>query len=99
MYVKKFTNETIVSRGDRLGNQANIKVENTYGAVGDVGISLTVGNPLVFCSQILTELINAMFLLVINFKMIGMLLNVLHGQVQKIELTKTYNKVFPNHSL
>ena len=31
-----------------------------------------------------------MFLLVINFKMIGMLLNVVHGQVQKIELTKTY---------
>ena len=39
-----------------------------------------------------------MFLLVNNFKMIGMLLNVVHGQVQKIELTKTYNKGFPNHS-
>ena len=39
-----------------------------------------------------------MFLLVINFKMIGMLLNVVHGQVQKIKLTKTYNKGFPNHS-
>ena len=38
-----------------------------------------------------------MFLLVINFKMIGMLLNVVHGQVQKIKLTKTYNKGFPNH--
>ena len=32
-----------------------------------------------------------MFLLVNNFKMIGMLLNVVHGQVQ------TYNKGFPNH--
>ena len=32
-----------------------------------------------------------MFLLVNNFKMIGMLLNVVHGQVQ------TYNKEFPNH--
>ena len=30
----------------------------------------------------LTELINAMFLLVSKFKMIGMLLNVVHGQVQ-----------------
>ena len=37
-----------------------------------------------------------MFLLVSNFKMIGMLLNVVHGQVQK-KLTKTYNKGFPNH--
>ena len=55
MYVKKFTNQTIVSRGDWLGNPASIKVENIYGAVGYVGISLTVRNPLVFCSQILTE--------------------------------------------
>ena len=37
-----------------------------------------------------------MFLLVINFKMIVMLLNVVHGQVQKAN--KTYNKGFPNHS-
>ena len=33
-----------------------------------------------------------MFLLVNNFKMIGMLLNVVHGQVQ------TYSKGFPNLS-
>ena len=33
-----------------------------------------------------------MFLLVNNLKMIGMLLNVVHGQVQ------TYNKGFLNHS-
>ena len=38
-----------------------------------------------------------MFLLVKNFKMIGMLLNVVHDQVQR-KLTKTYNKGFPNHS-
>ena len=31
----------------------------------------------------MTEYIYAMFLLVSNFKMIGMLLNVVHGQVQK----------------
>ena len=37
----------------------------------------------VFCSQIVTEWINAMSLLVSKFKMIGMLLNVVHGQVQK----------------
>ena len=38
-----------------------------------------------------------MFLLVSNFKMIGMLLNIVHGEVQK-KLTKIYNKGFPNHS-
>ena len=37
---------TVVSRGDWLGNPANIKVENIYGAVVYVGISLTVHNPL-----------------------------------------------------
>ena len=34
-------------------------------------------------AQIMTEKINVMFLLVNNFKMIGMLLNVVHRQVQK----------------
>ena len=38
-----------------------------------------------------------MFLLVSKFKIIGMLLHVVHGQVQK-KLTKTYNKGFLNHS-
>ena len=38
-----------------------------------------------------------MFLLVNILKMIGMLLNVVHGQIQK-KLTKTSNKGFPNHS-
>ena len=38
-----------------------------------------------------------MFLLVNNIKMMGMLLNVVHGQVQKNQ-RKTYNKGFPNHS-
>ena len=36
-----------------------------------------------FCSQIVTEEVNAMFPLVSKFKMIGMLLKVVHGQVQK----------------
>ena len=36
---------TIVSRGDWFGNPAKIKVENN-GAVGYVGSSLTVHNPL-----------------------------------------------------
>ena len=36
---------TIASRGDWLGNWANINVENN-GAVGYVGSSLTVHNPL-----------------------------------------------------
>ena len=35
-----------------------------------------------------------MFLLVNNFKIKGMLLSVVHGQVQK-KLTKIYNKGFP----
>ena len=37
----------------------------------------------VFCSQIVTESINAKCLLVSKFKMIRMPLNVVHGQVQK----------------
>ena len=37
--------DIVVSRGDWLGNPANIKVENN-GAVGYVGSSLTVHNPL-----------------------------------------------------
>ena len=45
---------------------------------------------LFFCSQIVNEWINTMFLLVSKFKMIVMLLNVVHGQVQKV--TKTYNR-------
>ena len=35
--------------------------------------------------------------LVSNFKMIGMLLNVMRGQVQKSQ-QKTYNNGFPNYS-
>ena len=38
-----------------------------------------------------------MFLLVNNFILIGMLLNILHGQVPK-KLTNIYNKGFPYHS-
>ena len=38
-----------------------------------------------------TEYINAMFLLVIKFKMMGMQLNVVHVPGPK-KLTKTYNK-------
>ena len=65
-----------ISRGDWLGKPANIKVENN-GAVVYVGLPDSAQS-FVFCSQI-----NAMFLLVNNFKLIRMLLNVAHGQVQK----------------
>ena len=41
----------IVSRGDWLGKPANIKVENN-GAVGYVGSSLTVYNPLFFVHKL-----------------------------------------------
>ena len=36
-----------------------------------------------FCCQIVTEWINAIFLLISKFKMIGMLLSFVHGQLQK----------------
>ena len=44
MYRVSSLNHCIVSRGDWLGNPANIKVENN-GAVGYVGSSLPVHNP------------------------------------------------------
>ena len=43
-------------------------------------------NPLFFVHK-LTEYINAMFLLVSKFKMIGMLSNVLLGQVPETQLS------------
>ena len=67
--------EFIVIRGDLLGKPANIKVENN-GAVVFVGSSLTVHNPLVFVHNLVSK-----------FKMIEMLLNVMHGQVQKSLVT------------
>ena len=80
--LKMYLTGTRVRRGDWSGAPANIIVENN-GAVVYVESSLTMQNP-VFCSQIVTEYINAMFLLVIKFKiMIAMLLNLVHGQVQK----------------
>ena len=45
MYFSYCGHSCIVSRGDWLGNPPNIKVENN-GAVGYVGSSLTVHNPL-----------------------------------------------------
>ena len=56
------------------------------------------GQSHVFCSQIVTEYINGMFLLpmVSKIKMIGMLLNFVHVPGPK-KLTKTYNKGHPNH--
>ena len=45
------TCQIIVSRGDWLGKPANIKVENN-GAVGYVGSSLMVHNPLFFVHKL-----------------------------------------------
>ena len=45
MTAMKAINNIIVSRGDWLGNSANIKVEN-IGAIGYGGSSLTMHNPL-----------------------------------------------------
>ena len=74
--------QSIVSKGNWLGKPANNKFENN-GAVVYVGSYLTEHNPSFFCSQIVTEKNNAVFLLVSKFKIIGMLLNIVHGQVQK----------------
>ena len=52
----------------------------------------------IFCAQIMSEKINVMFLLVNNFKMIGMLLNVVYRQVQK-RWQKPITKGFPTTPL
>ena len=90
--------QSIVSRWYWLWKSASIKVENN-GAVVYVGSFLTVNNPLFFVhkhGKIVTEKNNAMFLLVSRFKMIRMLLNVVHGPIQK-HITKKSNG-FYNHS-
>ena len=80
----------MIIRGDWLWKPTNIKVENN-GAVVYVHLEAPLPCTIfVFCSQIVNEWINTMFLLVSKFKMIVMLLNVVHGQVQKV--TKTYNR-------
>ena len=48
---RKVSYRIIVCRGDWLGNPAKIKDENN-GAVGYVGSSLTVHNPLVFVHRL-----------------------------------------------
>ena len=69
-----------MTRGDWKGKPANIKVENNGAVCWNLPDR---AQSFVFCSQIVTEQINAMFPLVGRLKMIGMLLNVAHGQVQK----------------
>ena len=71
----QFMVEFIVIRGDLLGKPPNIKGENNS-AVVFVGSSLTVHNPLVFVHSLVSK-----------FKMIEMLLNVVHVQVQKCHIT------------
>ena len=67
------------SRGDLLGKPAKNKVENN-GAVVYAGSSLTVHSPLFFVHN---SKLRKLILLFSKFNMIGMLLNVVHGQVQK----------------
>ena len=86
---------TIVSRGDWLGNPANIKVENN-GAVGYVGSSLTVHNPLFFVHKLwLNKLMRCLYWSVSSkwWECYWTLCN-----VRSKKLTKTYNKGFSNHS-
>ena len=71
----QFMVEFIVIRGDLLRKPANIKVEKN-GAVVFVGSFLTVHNPLVFVHNLVSK-----------FKMIEMLFNVVHVQVQKCHIT------------
>ena len=67
----------IVSKGDWLGKLANIEVDNN-GAVVCIGSSLTMHDPLFFIYKLWLNK-----LMVSKFKMIGMLLKVVHSQVQK----------------
>ena len=50
--------------------------------------SLTVHNPLFFCSKIVMEYINVTFLLVNKIKMFGMLLNYVHPSSPQKDITK-----------
>ena len=78
---------TMIIRGDWLWKPTNIKVENN-GAV--VYVHLEAPLPCTIFVFLFSNCEWMMFLLVSKFKMIVMLLNVLHGQVQKV--TKTYNR-------
>ena len=74
--------KSIDSTGGWLGKPANLKVENN-GAVVYVGSSLTVHNALFFVHKLWLKKKKAMFQLVSKFKMIKMLLQVVHRQVHK----------------
>ena len=50
--------------------------------------SLTVHNPLFFCSKVVMEYINVTFLLVNKIKMFGMLLNYVHPSSPQKDITK-----------
>ena len=67
----------IVSKRDWLGKPANIEVDNN-GAVVCIGSSLTMHDPLFFIYKLWLNK-----LMVSKFKMMGMLLKVVHSQVQK----------------
>ena len=90
--------KSIDSTGGWLGNPANAKVENN-GAVVYVESSLTVHNALFFVHKLWLKKKKAMFQLVSKFKMIKMLLNVVHRQVHKNQehITKESNGLH-NHS-
>ena len=92
---RSFVPLTIVSRGDWLGNPANIKVENN-GAAVFVGSSLIVHNPLFFVHKLwLNKLMRCLYWSVSSkwWECYWTLCN-----VRSKKLTKTYNKGFSNHS-
>ena len=62
---------------------ANIKDKKEKQRCCTTACSLTVHNPLFFCSKIVLEYINVTFLLVNKTKMFGMLLNYVHLQAHK----------------
>ena len=68
------------SRGVLLWNPANIKVENN-GAVGYVGSSPIMHNPLFWVHKFGLDKLMRWILVFSKFKMIGMQLNDVHGQV------------------
>ena len=85
----------IASRGDWLGNSANIKVENNS-AVGYVGSSLTVHNPLFPVHKLwLHKLVQCFY-----WSVTSKWRNAIERCVWSCPKTrtKTYNKGSPNHS-
>ena len=90
---------TIVSRGHWLGNPANTKVENIYGAVVYVGSSLTVHNPLFSVHKLWLNKLMRCFYWSITSKWWECYWTLCTDRSKKANKHLTNNKGFPNHSI